>query len=589
MKKILLLLTVLLAAVVTPAEGQVWWGYYGGNEQKTSLGTGAAETFDCAIYVPANHNIAGPGTIKAIRFYLNTASNVSMAKVWISKELPSAVDNADYVQNVDVSTLKDGANDIELTTPFSINNAAIYIGYSFTIKSAEYCIVTGGDYVDNSLFVRSSKTVTTWGALTEYGKLGLQILLEGITLKDNSAYPSNFGTTCVVKGQSVMVPVKITNMGSQPVTSISYTITTSGNTSAEETLSTASIAFNQSEEVSIPFPADDETKKYEKTLTITKVNGQDNESAQKTASGYLFTILERTTMVPVVEEFTGTWCGWCPVGFDGMEKTHEKYGDKVALIAVHSGDEMETMDYIAVSGMASGYPSSFINRVYDCYPSADYLQRNLDWVLKNEVPVAEIQATAYWTSDDKTAINIETKTKFVYTDDNGQYGIAYVLVEDGMSNPNWTQANYLSYQPGYESFTFWYNSPSQVSGLEFNHVAVAAWFIGKGVSNSVNPKITAGEVQDYQYEANISANRLIQDKLKLKVIAMLIDQKTGAIVNAAQTYIADSSASGIQNISSSDSGEMVRYNLDGRQITTPQSGLNIIRMNDGSVKKVIVK
>lgn len=35
--------------------------------------------------------------------------------------------------------------------------------------------------------------------------------------------------------------------------------------------------------------------------------------------------------------------------------------------------------------------------------------------------------------------------------------------------------------------------------------------------------------------------------------------------------------------------EVERYNIDGKKLSTPQQGINIIRYNDGSVKKVIVK
>ena len=60
----------------------------------------------------------------------------------------------------------------------------------------------------------------------------------------------------------------------------------------------------------IPFAADAQTKKYGKTLTITKVNGQPNTSTQNVAKGSLITISEKPVSVPVIEEFTGTWCGW---------------------------------------------------------------------------------------------------------------------------------------------------------------------------------------------------------------------------------------------------------------------------------------
>ena len=35
--------------------------------------------------------------------------------------------------------------------------------------------------------------------------------------------------------------------------------------------------------------------------------------------------------------------------------------------------------------------------------------------------------------------------------------------------------------------------------------------------------------------------------------------------------------------------EVVRYDLNGRRLDAPQRGLNILRMSDGTVRKVMVK
>ncbi len=581
------------------AQTQVWWGYF--NESEASglpydgnLGYSQACTIDAAIFIPANHAIVGGGTIKAIRVWLGdeiSQINSDMT-LWISKTktLPDKVSSADYTQKVTKSSISKRLNEIQLNTPYAVNNAGIYVGFSFSIKSKSYPVMSGGSDAANAFFYRVSGR--SWEDLSEvgYGKLALQVLLDGVTLKDNCASPTDFGTSYVLKGKSVDVPVKITNLGSNPLTSISYTIATNGNASAEETLSTGKIAFNESKNIMIPFSSDADARRYDKTFTITKVNGVANESTSKTAKGSLITIVEKPTVVPVVEEFTGTWCGWCPVGFDGMERAHEEFGDRVALIAVHYGDQMEIKDYAPIANLATSYPSSLINRSIDSYPSAGNLKYYINDELQNRVAVASLKISAAWTGTDKSAIKIDTDTKFVYTEDNGQYGIAYALVEDGLSNPAWVQANYLSHRSGYESLSFWYNSGSEVSGLEFNHVAVAAWDIADGVNGSVSSTIQAGEIQSYSYKANIAGKSLIQDKSKLKVIAMLIDRSTGRIANAAWTTINDYDPSAINAVSTtSDLHEAGRYSLDGRQMSAPQRGLNIIRMSDGSIKKVIVK
>ena len=581
-------------APITPGEGQIWWGYMSESDLGTSDGIGIGQSnvpFLAGICIPANHELIGGSTIKAVRVYVreglaNTMKDVS---VWVSKTLPASLDAADYVQSV--SSLADGANDIELTTPFAVDNQAFYIGYAVTSSNNYPIMCCGTEDVPNAFLICAPGNID-WQDLYGYGfgKLAFQIFADGVSLADNSATPFDFGTAYVLKGETTSVPVKITNNGKNDITSISYTITTGSSTTEEATVTVDNLPFNSSAEVSIPFAADDEAKKYIKTVTITKVNGEANEATHYSAQGAVITITEKPVPVPVVEEFTGTWCGWCVYGFTGMEKTHETFGDKVVLIAAHNSDPMEITDYNPIMSRVSGFPSSFINRVIDAYPSASTLNYYLNAILES-ITIADIQASAMWTSDDKTEISIDTKTKFVYSDDNGQFGIAYVLIEDGMSGTgsNWAQANYLSGGSGDPDMEFWYNSGSKVSGLEFNHVAVGAWDIEHGVIGSVNSTINAGEVQNYNFKADITSKSVIQDKSKLKVATLLIDQSTGTIVNAAQATILDYDPSSVSGIRNATTTEAARYTLDGRQVTAPQHGLNIIRLSDGSVKKIMVK
>ena len=590
----------VLRRTITPTGNQFWWGYFSeanasGLPYSGGLGYSSATTVDAAIFVPANHAIVGTGTIKALRFWLgDDISKInSDVTVWISNSLPSSASAADYSQAMAKSDVVSRLNEVELTTPFIVNNAGFYVGYSFSINGKCYPVMSYGDNeVPNAFFYRvSGEDWMDFPALGYgYGTLALQMLVDGVSLPLYNVSVSNFETDYVLMGNKVNIPVTITNEGQETVTSISYTITTENSTTAEQTVAVQSLSSFASAAVIIPFDADIQTKKFAKTLTITKVNGQPNISTNNVATGSLITISEKPVAVPVVEEFTGTWCGWCVYGYTGMEKAHEQFGNQVVLIAAHNSDPMTISDYGPIMNLVTGFPSSFINRIDDVYPSADnlkyYLTKRLD-----RITVGTIEAAAMWTSDAKTEISIDTKTKFVYSDDNGQYGIAYVLIADGLkgSGSSWSQANYMSGSSGDPSMQFWCDSPSQVTGLEFNHVAVGAWDIENGVDGSVNSTITAGEVQNYNYKADVTSKSIIQDKSKLTIAALLIDRSSKTIVNASQVAIQDYSPSAIQSVGTVHVSEAARYNLDGRQISAPQRGLNIIRMNDGTVKKVVVK
>jgi len=45
----------------------------------------------------------------------------------------------------------------------------------------------------------------------------------------------------------------------------------------------------------------------------------------------------------------------------------------------------------------------------------------------------------------------------------------------------------------------------------------------------------------------------------------------------------------VNAVSNDDSKEATRYTLYGRRSSTAQKGINIIKMNDGTTKKVMVK
>ncbi len=570
---------------------QMWWGYF--NESEASslsysgyLGLSDAATIDVGIKIAGNNPLASGSKITAVRFWLgDDISKISSnLTIWISKTLPSTVSVATYKQTVAKSDLKKRLNEVELTTPYEVGNTDFYIGYSFKISAASYPIMGGGKDRENGWFYHYTRSSWTDFYGQGYGNLAFQVLLDGVTPLSNAATAANFGSHTVMQGESLTVPVMITNWGEKPITSISYTVE-GGTGIAETTAPINSLAFNASTTIPIELPADAETKHITKQLTITKVNGEPNEIADMQAQGDLITITKRVQHVPVVEEFTGTWCGWCPRGMVGMKKAKETYDDKVVLIAAHAGDPMECSDYSAILDIPSGYPDAIINRIAEFDPNPEDMVRAIDSQLQRVV-VGSISAKAQWASNEKEVINIDTETTFVYSDDDGNYGVAIVLVQDGMkgTGSNWNQANYLSGRNGYQSYEPWYSAGSSVSNVEYNHVAVAAWNVAKGFNNSISSTIQAGEVQPFSYAANITAKKLIQDKDKLSVVALLIDRSTGTIVNAAQTTIADAGETDVIEDITTSTTEQTIYNLAGQRQTTLRRGINII-----NGKKVIVK
>ena len=130
-----------------------------------------------------------------------------------------------------------------------------------------------------------------------------------------------------------------------------------------------------------------------------------------------------------------------------------------------------------------------------------------------------------------------------------------------------------------------------MTGMEYDHVVVAAWGDDTygaiwGMEGSVESSFTAGQALEYGYVADISDNMLIQDKARLKAIALLVDNSSLVVVNAAQTTIKDY-ATAVEGVRQGAVGEAARYNLLGQRTTAQHRGLHIQRMSDGSVRKVV--
>lgn len=566
MKKTLLLLLAIVMATttfaqvqsksITPTGNEIWWGYFIDDDVNASnfTGYGVSEraNYETAIRISANNPNLGNATVKAFRIWLNatTIPKITRLRVWFIKNIKvNAADNALYAQDVDVSTLTAGANDIALNTPFEIKNATTFAGYTIELSAQDNAIMNGGEYESGSFWFRATAQQTNWQSISR-GKLALQLLVDGAQFPVNAAEVFDFGTHSLMKGDEAIIPVKIKNNGMAPITSVSYTITTNGDastTTPEVTVPVNNLPYNGTTTIDVSFDTS-KALACTRTITITKVNGVENEtpSPKNTATGQFYIKGVLFSRTPVIEEFTGTWCGWCPRGFVGMETVRETYGDKVVLIAAHNGDPMEVSGYNPV--MASSFPTSKINREADVNPHPatflDYLKSHMD-----ESPDGMVEVSAQWGNDEKTAINIEANSRFAYDMVNPNYGIALVLTNDGMkgSGSSWAQANYYNTEPATDSYmSDWYGAGNYISGLTYNFVAVAAWNIKNGFDGSVPTSVVVGEPNKFTYLADLTAPQtengtipinVIQDKEQLKVIALLIDRSTGHIINAAHTTI----------------------------------------------------
>lgn len=534
------------AKSITPGEGQLWWANYdldAGVRYITGTET-APERYDAAVFIPYGLLTEGDMTIDGFSFYPVTDA-MKNVKVWVCPTLPASSDEWLETVSVDDSSIKKGEfNDVAFTGHHHISKEGIYVGVSFDVTSLNVenagnplSYTTTKNNRENSFFYKT-KTKQKWTSID--GNAYVRVLFGGGNFKKNAVAVSSFSTGYAKKGESVSVPLSLRNMGTANVENISYTITTDGVTSNEVTKAVSIKGFQVAGSTSIDFPADTEAKVYDKVLTITKVNGLPNECADNKASGQIITVIENYQAVPVVEAFIGTDYQYSPIGMVGLDKAKEKYGDQVMLIAVHYDDPMATEDYDAVAYNARTIPTSFLNRQYIVYPSSSDLIGNVADALKRAVP-GKISLQAGWNGDVATATSIQLNAtaEFCYEDTKANYGVAYVILADGLkgTGSDWAQKNGYSGDKGSDDMKFWYDSPEVVTGISYDHVAIAAKDIFSGTDFNEKTGVKAGEKMVNTNTISIANNKLVQDKSKLTAVALLIDRSNNQIVNAAKATI----------------------------------------------------
>lgn len=608
--------------------------YAEGNELSV-FGTGKAEVYNVAIDL-SNPAFVGKEVtaikvpMKVAEYYTQMVDGeavdmpcVTGFSMWMTTQLGTETNDAGTKVNItniasyDVEVPEvagaglDGYAWVELTLPeaYTITGEGLFVGYSFTVEKVtddlKKPVYMSPNPETGGFYLFTSRTYKSWNDRSKNagGVSALSVTLQGDFPADG-AYVSELEYGYYKANEEVLIPATITNAGLSAISSIDYTVTVADATESYhmdlDIPIPAKVTAAQTVDFTIPAtPAG----AYDVTVAIVKVNGQDNGVVAETT-----TMLPFVDTVPkhlsLVEEYTGTWCGWCPRGFVAMEEMSRLYPDFPG-IAYHNGDPMAMKD--GDPNMVSGYPSSYVNRISEVDP---YYANGNDfampeyWESCNEefTPVAiEIEAEY---DDDTDLVNIKTTLNWVAIPEKvetNNYRLEYVLVADGLtgSGSGWTQSNYFAgYSQGtpylLEEFAA---ATSSVTGLVFNDVAILTSGI-KGIDGSI-PEISTETptVHEYSFDATQAlntSNKLIPyHKDMLKVVGFILyGANKGKVLNAAKCKVAYYGNDKNIAIDADNAVAVSYYDLQGREITRP-SGL-CIRVNraaDGTVtsEKVIIK
>ena len=222
----------------------------------------------------------------------------------------------------------------------------------------------------------------------------------------------------------------------------------------------------------------------------------------------------------LIEDYTGTWCGYCPRISYAIELVEEQTTDAY-VVAIHRGSTDPGNSYYDPYNFSAGtledliglegYPTGMLNRITEwIYPEPN----NVSQVVNLTSDQSDVGLALSPTLNGNT-MNIDVNVKF-----GGQFSasnaklVVYVL-EDGLV---FNQTNYTSY----------YGGGSVIANFEHNHVLRASLtsLLGDQIPSS---EYSADNV--YQVNFNVAVPSNVSSTDKMSVVAVVINGSSNAAIN----------------------------------------------------------
>lgn len=597
------LLVVLSASAQHTVADNIVWGYrleptFDGDDNVKAIGTGSAGNYEVGIKIPADGMFNG-ATISGVRLPIRSAEVITAAAV---KVYGSDKKSVLTEQSVDLSLLADMSYcDVRLDNPVVMQGDA-YVAFVFTTKGSSDkaknpILYDKRTKEKESFLLKSGSSFSDYSSY--YGAYILQVQMANATLTDYTA------TFSPVKGVKTRQDVEntidfvVSSDGAVAVTDVDYTISVAGQ--AKETRhASLSIPAGLKQEATLPvaFTAPHELGEYQVEMAITKINGQDNAKAAETTVS-TFENISRIDRMVVMEEFTGTDCLYCPRGWAGLEKARKAYPDRFIGLSIHQypNDPMNYYEYPTLGG--NSVPRGYFNRNGgDVYEG---ILKNVEKYM-NETTNVELSATASFTDESRSSVAINAQVMSLVP---ATYELVYVLVADGLKGTKFVQTNYYySFDAGsfsddpddpmakfckggiYGTYYCWPVYNDVVIGSSYD------WSGNQGGSLTLQKEQTLNKAYTVAMPKSADSPDLCEAiaNAQYDVYAVVFALNNfGFIANGCRVKVENTTGSSQDTFGVLAPTEDTCYSPDGKRISENAKGVNIIRMNDGSVRKIMVK
>lgn len=259
-------------------------------------------------------------------------------------------------------------------------------------------------------------------------------------------------------------------------------------------------------------------------ILLTSCGGSDDNSGGNGNGGGstpVTPIAGKFTKNVLIEDFTGTWCGYCPRVAYGIEKVLEQNITAVPVAIHRQNDPYNFAEGSTLESQINltGYPTAMINRTLEwAYPEPS----NIIQVKNQTGPNADLGIAMNSIVANGT-INLDVKVKF----DANMTGLKLVVYALE-NNLIYNQTNYTSY----------YGGVSTIQNFEHDNVLRASLtnILGDAITSNTND----GDIYTRNFTVNVPSNVANASNLSFVAFVIGTDNKAinvrAALPNVNQTF-----------------------------------------------------
>lgn len=618
------------------AENQKMVALDGSESPVTALGLPGYKTTDFGQLIPASYYESYVGSkIVGMRFLTMTSTKVTPAIYLLSgNNLYSAIEGKEITTKAspfksDNSGFEQNWNEVTFDKPYTIESGSdgLMVGLAYTQSTkksgddyAEECypFLAGPNSDQNALvFVNADLGKGAgWQPAANQYCLCVQLILEKEGgFPDDLSMLGAYTNSMVKPSDKLPIQFYVKNLGSKEAEgefSVSIDDQELGSFKAEKLIGTASSELGVNVDLaSLNLAAGPHTV----GVKVKSVNGEEPVGNLTDDAAYAqFRVYTNSTdrQYNLVEHFTSWTCVYCPYGYESLREL-QKQRDDVAWVAIHGDQSADNPDPHTLADASpitqysiSGFPSFNLNRfnvggsmIGVGMPSTDPTKNaeQFSKILDLEKDMAPAQLTLDMKS------NFELADKPNLQDSKLTITVTGKGVKDASKVLNNAVLGLYITEDGLTGKQYGKNGNSWYSKYNHDNTLIAI-----ATENPWGDEIVwDGDNFEKTYEITIPKKTVSYTTGKtLNAVAFVslpfvIEQDgknyyNGDIDNVwvNQCFFMDinkGETTGIKTINGADSNATVvaRFAVDGTQISAPVKGVNILKMSDGTTRKVMVK